>query len=242
MMESPKSHIPTHIRQFTVTWNQRWVGWTKGRKGDENVRGCNTVGHCAARAWRGPERETGHAQTHILRRTSVFKHAWWEGGARGWNRVPIVLRCEACAQGVDGARVSCGERPRERRVDLHTRHEPLQQRDGTDWKPFIHSVALYFFPVFDWESIVDHPPAILPLSFYPTDLWLSCCAPTGTVNYILCSFLLLFFFFSFVLCDDRQDFSLKSKPKGNRSPTFFERANSVCIANQSNICYFRNNA
>ena len=33
----------------------------------------------------------------------------------------------------------------ERRVDLHTRHEPLQQRDGTDWKPFIHSVALYFF-------------------------------------------------------------------------------------------------
>ncbi|KAL0128337.1 hypothetical protein PUN28_003548 [Cardiocondyla obscurior] len=41
-------------------------------------------------------------------------------------------------------------------VDLHTRHEPLQQRDGTDWKPFIHSVALSFSPVFDRESI-DHP-------------------------------------------------------------------------------------
>lgn len=70
-----------------------------------------------------------------------------------------MLRCEACARkGVDREDYEAGreekhlrEREREkgrmeRRVDLHTRHEPLQQRDGTDWKPFIHSVALYFFP------------------------------------------------------------------------------------------------
>lgn len=46
-------------------------------------------------------------------------------------------------------------------VDLHTRHEPLQQRDGTDWKPFIHSLALSFSPVFDRQSI-DHPPSHSP--------------------------------------------------------------------------------
>lgn len=62
---------------------QEWRGWNSRR-----------------RVWKG---WTEHAQTHILRRTSVFKHAWWEGGARGWNRDPIVLRCEACARkGVDG--------------------------------------------------------------------------------------------------------------------------------------------
>lgn len=122
---------------------------------------------------------------HVLRRTSVFKHAWWEGGARGWNRDPIVLRCEACARkGVDGETVGGAGREGGRRVDLHTRHEPLSQRDGTDWKPFIHSVALYFFPVFDWESIVDHPSS--PLS--SSTLSLSRSVPTGTLNYYFSPF------------------------------------------------------
>lgn len=72
----------------------------EGKKGSglraQERRGWNS----RRRVWKG---WTEHAQTHILRRTSVFKHAWWEGGARGWNRDPIVLRCEACARkGVDG--------------------------------------------------------------------------------------------------------------------------------------------
>lgn len=77
-----------------------------------------------------------------------------------------------------------GGREGGRRVDLHTRHEPLSQRDGTDWKPFIHSVALYFFPVFDWESIVDHPSS--PLS--SSTLSLSRSVPTGTLNYYFSPF------------------------------------------------------
>lgn len=100
-----------------------------------------------------------------------------------------MLRCEACARkGVDGETVGGAGREGGRegggRVDLHTRHEPLSQRDGTDWKPFIHSVALYFFPVFDWESIVDHPSS--PLS--SSTLSLSRSVPTGTLNYYFSPF------------------------------------------------------
>lgn len=77
------------------------------------------------------------------------------------------------------------------RVDLHTRHEPLSQRDGTDWKPFIHSVALYFFPVFDWESIVDHPPLRRFSSLFAFPFSLSRSVPTGTLNYYFFPFFFL---------------------------------------------------
>lgn len=45
-----------------------------------------------------------------------------------------------CSHGDDElqAKWELWERKKEK-VDLHTRHESSRQRDGTDWKPFIHS-------------------------------------------------------------------------------------------------------
>ena len=76
----------------------------------------------------------------------------------GVRRVHDARICRG-DQGIGGKAGEGGETG----VDLHTRHEPLQQRDGTDWKPFIHSLALSFSPVFDRESI-DHS-RLTPPSF-----------------------------------------------------------------------------
>ena len=61
-----KSHIPTHIRPFTVTWDRRRVGWTKGKKGDDGSRrhrGRGWVGTAPTRGWNS----RAHARTSTTR-------------------------------------------------------------------------------------------------------------------------------------------------------------------------------
>lgn len=147
-----------------------------------------------------------HAQTHILRRTSVFKHAWWEGGARGWNRDPIVLRCEACARkGVDRETIGGGgERDGWRREETWWRKGEKGRfahaaraafTKGWNRLEAIHSFGCpVFFPRV-WLGEHRRPPSCRFSSLFIYSLCRILCLQ---VRSITISFLFLFFLFFFL--------------------------------------------
>lgn len=125
---------------------------------------------------------------HVLRRTSVFKHAWWEGGARGWNRDPIVLRCEACARkGVDGETVGGAGREggREEGGFAHAARAALTK--GWNRLEAIHSFGCpVFFPRV-WLGEHRRPPFFSSLFIYTLSV------PFCAYRYAQLLFLSLFF-------------------------------------------------